>query len=105
MEDGHIAERGTYEELMANNGAFARFQRQFGAKEEAEEEDEKEEDAIEAEGGKEKKKEEKGGKEGGKAVQGKALMQVEERNTGAISGSGKFFLVSVCWWVVLMRVV
>lgn len=89
MEDGHIAERGTYEELMAKNGAFARFQREFGSKEEVEEEGEKEEEAIEAEGGKEK---EKVAKEGAKAVQGKAIMQIEERNTGAISGSGMFDL-------------
>ncbi|KAG9094212.1 hypothetical protein FS749_012910 [Ceratobasidium sp. UAMH 11750] len=82
MEDGRIAERGTYDGLMAKNGAFARFQRQFGAKQgESEEEKEKEEEAIESEKDGEKKKEK------GSAGPAKALMQVEERNTGAISGT------------------
>ncbi|KAG9092782.1 hypothetical protein FRC06_011800 [Ceratobasidium sp. 370] len=81
MEDGRIAERGTYNELMAKNGAFARFQRQFGAREEAEEGRE-EEGAIESAKAGEEKKEEKRG-----TGPAKALMQVEERNTGAISGA------------------
>lgn len=76
--DGRIAERGTYEELLANEGAFARFAREFGAKEEEEEE---EEEAIEEEGpvvGGEKRMK--------KAVSSNSpLMQVEERNTGAVN--------------------
>lgn len=82
MADGRIAERGTYEELMKNNGEFSKFFTEFGTKEAEEEEQkevvEEEKEAIEEEGaGAEKTKR--------KDVAGTALMQAEERNTGAIS--------------------
>lgn len=77
--DGKIAERGTYAELLAKDGAFSRFAKEFGAKEEQEEE---EEEAIEEE--EESRDTEKKPK---KAPGNTALMQVEERNTGAVSGS------------------
>ncbi|PCH42273.1 hypothetical protein WOLCODRAFT_137808 [Wolfiporia cocos MD-104 SS10] len=76
--DGRISEQGTYAALMANDGDFAKFAREFGAKEE---EEEKEEDAIEDAAEKSGKKAEKRG-----ALEGKAtMMQVEERNTGSVS--------------------
>lgn len=78
--DGKIAERGTYAELLAKDGAFSRFAKEFGAKEEQEEEEE--EEAIEEE--EESRDTEKKPK---KAPGNTALMQVEERNTGAVSGS------------------
>lgn len=74
--DGRVAERGTYAELLARDGAFARFAREFGAKEEQEEQ---EEDAVEEVA--EEKAVVKKKAPGGNAP----LMQVEERNTGAVS--------------------
>lgn len=72
--DGTIAERGTYQELMANGGEFARFVNEFGSKEETEE---KEEEAVEEAG-------DTVNAPKARAVPGAALMQTEERNTGSI---------------------
>ncbi|EIN04040.1 hypothetical protein PUNSTDRAFT_55872 [Punctularia strigosozonata HHB-11173 SS5] len=88
MVEGCVAERGTYAELMSQEGEFARFVREFGSQLAREEEEE--ERAVEAvelavtdeEEEAEKRKVEKRRK----MIAGKAMMQVEERNTGAISG-------------------
>ncbi|EIW84207.1 ABC transporter [Coniophora puteana RWD-64-598 SS2] len=69
--DGKIAERGTYQELMANDGAFSKFISEFGSTEEAKKEEEEEAVA-----------EMKDAKKSSAAAKG--LMQEEERNTGAI---------------------
>ncbi|KAG5350811.1 hypothetical protein C0989_009159 [Termitomyces sp. Mn162] len=76
IADGRVAERGTYTELVNNAGEFAKFVKEFGAKEEKKE---AEEDAI----ADANEKTDKGPKK--KAIPGAALMQTEERNTGAIS--------------------
>lgn len=83
IADGKIAEWGTYEQLMKNDGAFSKFFKEFGGKEEQQEEEEKEEelDAIEAE------KKDSDDKKRKNAVKGTAMMQNEERNTGSISGA------------------
>ncbi|KAL0954619.1 hypothetical protein HGRIS_003577 [Hohenbuehelia grisea] len=82
IADGRIAERGTYDELLKSNGAFAAFVREFGSQEETAEREEEEEEAVEeasADAGvPEKKKPRKN------AVAGAGIMQAEERNTGAI---------------------
>ncbi|KAG8950683.1 hypothetical protein FRC04_007308 [Tulasnella sp. 424] len=79
---GTIAEQGTYEELIARNGAFARFMREFNLADEAEEKKEEEEEAIEEAAG------EKIEKRGPNiSVAGPALMQQEERLTGAVQAS------------------
>ncbi|KAH7925483.1 ABC transporter [Leucogyrophana mollusca] len=75
LVDGRIAERGTYSELMSNDGAFSKFIAEFGSKEDSKKE--KEEDAAEEEVGAEKKAPKASGA-------GKGMMQEEERNTGAI---------------------
>ncbi|KAH9902793.1 P-loop containing nucleoside triphosphate hydrolase protein [Cubamyces lactineus] len=80
LVDGRVAEHGTYADLIAANGDFARFVHEFGSKE-SELEREEEEAVEDAE---EPSDEEKGKKEK-KRQQGAALMQVEERNTGAVS--------------------
>ncbi|KAI0783557.1 P-loop containing nucleoside triphosphate hydrolase protein [Abortiporus biennis] len=76
--DGRIAEQGTYNNLLAIDGAFSRFVKEFGAKEENEE---KEEEAVE-EAAEEKQVEKK---KPGKSIV--PLMQAEERNMGAVPGA------------------
>ncbi|KAG1882251.1 ABC transporter [Suillus subluteus] len=73
LVDGHIAERGTYAELMANDGAFSKIVLEFGSKEDSTKKEEKAAEGAEIED----KKIQKG-------TAGKAMMQEEERNTGAI---------------------
>jgi ABC-type multidrug transport system ATPase subunit len=81
MVDGRIAERGTYKELIEKGGAFAKFVSEFGG-------DEQNEGEGSGEGQGDQKREEDGIVDK-KARVGAALMQAEERNTGAVSGSGK----------------
>jgi ABC-type multidrug transport system ATPase subunit len=78
MVDGHIAEQGTYAELMSSNGEFSKFVTEFGSKEEA---TDKEEETIE-------KDEENDSKQAEKQTNmaaGPGIMQVEDRATGAVS--------------------
>jgi hypothetical protein len=77
--DGHIAERGTYTELMESNGEFAKFVTQFGSHEEGHEEEKAIGDTKLDEDKKEESKK--------KISAGQALIQAEERNTGAIAWS------------------
>ncbi|KAG9017508.1 hypothetical protein FRB90_001017 [Tulasnella sp. 427] len=79
---GTIGEQGTYEELIARNGAFARFMREFNLAEQANEKKEEEEDAI-----KEAAEEKKGKKGPIVSLTGPAIMQQEERLTGAVQAS------------------
>ncbi|KAK0204702.1 P-loop containing nucleoside triphosphate hydrolase protein [Desarmillaria ectypa] len=80
---GHIAERGTYVELMQKDGEFSKFCKEFGSKEEGEEGEQIEEETIEDI---EKEREFEGDFKK-KVAPGPALMQAEERNTGAIRWS------------------
>ncbi|KAG1899413.1 ABC transporter [Suillus fuscotomentosus] len=73
LVDGRIAERGTYAELMAKDGAFSKFVYEFGSKEDSTKKEEKAVDGPKIEDIKIQK---------GSA--GKAMMQEEERNTGSI---------------------
>nr|XP_019044875.1 ATP-binding cassette transporter YOR1 [Kwoniella bestiolae CBS 10118]OCF23805.1 ATP-binding cassette transporter YOR1 [Kwoniella bestiolae CBS 10118] len=80
MEDGRIGEMGTYNELKARDGAFARLIREFGNEEQHEEAIEQEEDAMNTSGPAHKYDRSK------MVAKGTAhtLMQAEERNTGAL---------------------
>lgn len=84
MQEGRIAERGTYDELIGNNGPFAKFVAQFGGKDEElnEKQAADEEDAIEEAAADEDEKKPKRNN-----AKGVALMQTEERAVGAVSGS------------------
>ncbi|KAI6025090.1 hypothetical protein PISMIDRAFT_27312 [Pisolithus microcarpus 441] len=99
--DGQIAESGTHHELMANEGAFARFVREFGSKEGP---SKKSEEAKESHSEEPEKKD---------VVKGKGMMQEEERNTGAVrwqiyqqylsAGHGLIFVPSLLLSLVLMQ--
>ncbi|KAJ7221013.1 ABC transporter [Mycena haematopus] len=77
IADGRIVESGTYAELIKNEGEFSRFVAEFGSKEQfqgniAKKEEEDVEAAPQAEARK-------------KATAGVGMMQLEERNIGAVS--------------------
>lgn len=82
MDEGRVVEQGTYNELKAQDGAFARLIRDFGSEEQAETKDENEEEAIEN-SGPIKKYDRDAMIASGTA---RSLMQGEERNTGALAG-------------------
>ncbi|KDR78881.1 hypothetical protein GALMADRAFT_244520 [Galerina marginata CBS 339.88] len=117
IADGRILERGTYAELMGRGGEFSAFINEFGsAQEEEEKEEEAEEDAIASdsrEDGPKAKKEKERMEKMKKAVGGTALMQAEERNTGAIAwdvykdymkaGHGKVVIPMLLISLVLMQ--
>lgn len=87
MDDGVIADSGSYEELKSReDGAFARLMEEFGGQAEEEEEEEKEE---EEEGIQEAKHSVAEDNRNKKAAEGAGMTQ-EQRNTGTVAG--KVFL-------------
>jgi hypothetical protein len=78
MVDGRIAERGTFDEMMANHGDFSRTFDEFVSKDQNESEGEKAVDLEDADADENDKKR-RAAKRGGK------LMQAEERNVGAVN--------------------
>jgi ABC-type proline/glycine betaine transport system ATPase subunit len=88
VADGQVKERGTYNELIANDGVFSKFVKEFGSQQEEEEKEDADEIADVVETAIEGKS-----KMGHKAAaalkeqyeKGKTIMQDEERNTGSVS--------------------
>ncbi|KAF5354262.1 hypothetical protein D9756_007067 [Leucocoprinus leucothites] len=78
MDEGVVIEEGTYEDLIKDSVVFARLMEEHGSKEQEEDVDDSD-----------KKKPKKDGKDeggsGGNAKKGADLMQVEERNVGAVT--------------------
>lgn len=72
---GRLSEQGTYAALMALDGDFSKFAREFGAREQEEEQEE----AVADESMESDKKEKK------TPIAGATMMQAEERNTGSVS--------------------
>lgn len=93
MKDGEIVERGTFHELMGNEGEFSNLMKAHGGIEEEQAEEEEEEEKEEEAAGTEQKekvveektesKTEKKNTPGGKP---KGLMSQEERATGSVDG-------------------
>jgi ABC-type transport system involved in cytochrome bd biosynthesis fused ATPase/permease subunit len=83
VDNGKIAEEGTYSELVKAGGAFSQLVRQFGAQDDAEK-DKEEEPEEEARDVTQKRR---------KMTQGAQQMQTEERSKGAVSGKGLFIYI------------
>lgn len=85
MDNGKIAEEGTYNELVQQDGAFSRLVKQFGAQDDTEVEKERDDSVLETAETTKKRRH---------ATAGDHQMQVEERNKGSVSGKGKHKEVS-----------
>jgi ABC-type multidrug transport system ATPase subunit len=106
MIDGQIAERGTFEEMMANRGEFSHTFDEFVTKDQEDSGEEKEIDFKDADADENAKKRQL-------ARRGAAIMQAEERNTGAVnlqvykryfqSGNGLVLLPAMAVTIVLMQ--
>ena len=106
MVDGRIAERGTFEEMMANRGDFSRTFDEFVTKGQEESEGEKAVDLEDDD-------DDENAKKRRASRRGAALMQAEERNVGAVnlqvyrryfqSGNGTVLLPTMFVSVVLMQ--
>lgn len=84
VNNGMIVEEGTYTNLMAKKGAFARFIEEFGSNGSHEDTDKKRVAAKVDEVVHDGKK-----AEGNKDIPNKKVMQVEDRNVGAVSYRSK----------------
>ena len=80
VADGRLAEQGTYPDLMSQDGEFSKFIAEFGSSKE------EDENAVDLSAKEDVEGELKRMEKMKKAVAGYALMQKEERNTGAVSG-------------------
>jgi hypothetical protein len=106
MVDGRIAERGTFEEMMANRGEFSRTFDEFVTKDQEDSEGEKAVDLEDADVDENAEKR-------GAARRGAAIMQAEERNVGAMnlqvykrffqSGNGVVLMPAMFVTIVLMQ--
>ena len=106
MVDGRIAERGTFEEMMANRGEFSRTFDEFVTKGQEDSEGGKAVNLEDADIDEDAKKRRA-------ARRGEALMQAEERSIGAVnlqvykryfqSGNGVVLLPTMFVTVVLMQ--
>jgi hypothetical protein len=106
MVDGHIVERGTFDEMMASRGDFSRTFEEFVTKDQNESEGEGAVDLEDADADENDKKR-RGAKRGAQ------LMQAEERNIGAVvlqvnkryfqSGNGSVLLPAMFVTTVLMQ--
>ena len=106
MADGHIAERGTFEEMMANRGEFSRTFDEFVTKDQEDSERGKAVDIEDADL-------DENAKTRRTSRRGAALMQAEERNVGAVnlqiykryfqSGNGVVLLPTMFVSIVLMQ--
>jgi hypothetical protein len=106
MVDGHIAERGTFEEMMENRGEFSRTFDEFVTKGQEDSEGEKAVDLEDADVDENVEKRRP-------ARRGVAIMQEEERNIGAMnrqvykrffqSGNGVVLLPTMFVTIVLMQ--
>ncbi|KAJ7499774.1 ABC transporter [Mycena latifolia] len=106
IADGRIAERGTYADLIKNNGEFSKFVAEFGSKEQSKGDAEAAEvqDTEAVPEADERKK----------ATAGGGLMQAEERNVGSIAlgvykaymsaGNGKIVVPLLLLSLVLLQV-
>lgn len=83
VDEGTIAEQGTYNDLMDRGDAFARFVNEFGSSEQGPAEKEGIQSSTHP---KDQAAEDEKDKKLMNAAAGAALMQEEERNIGAVSG-------------------